>query len=400
MQNLKWIPLFCLTLTSLFATSEGEAEFQIKKFRFNRHLKLRFERLVLEFSSKIPGKEVPNIRLVPDKLGKETTIHVSKASLFGAIPESSINEAYVKKSQYFGPVSVNTDTTAGFEIRTFMKQSNSIVDAFWLQNPSRLIVDVFPKDSDRAMGPNVVNKRAPASVATPAIAHAPASVAVEPESKKSVPESVKLEEVKSLTPEKNWTQMEKPEDEMILCFPVNTQVKANIGFEKGNGHTGNNIAQAIDNTYSSASEPAQDNIVCYPKGAQVTPLLKFQPHANNYYGRADLDSLGRPNPRQPSSVGPTMPGYNPYLPQMAPPMGYPGNNYYNNYMPPQRLAPPISREQSFNNDADVALALPDDSISTPRSQNDKGFSSSDNFNQKVPPLSLGKKLPSPFKSKQ
>jgi len=370
MRNLKWLPLVFVTLTSLIAAGDAESELQIKKFRFNRHLKLGFERLVIEFSTKKPSQESPVIRLVPDKLGKETTIHVSKASLVGAIPEASINEAYTKKSQYFGPISLNTDTTSGFEVRTFIKQSHSIVDAFWLQNPSRLIVDVFPKDSDRAMGPNVVNKRSTASVAF---------------------EAPKAAQVESKA-EKDWTKMEKPQDEMILCFPASAQVRANIGFEKGTGRAGNNVAQGMDSTFSSAASAAADNIVCYPKGAQVTPLLKFQPEVNGYYGRAEFDNFGRGNPRQPSSMTPPAPGY------YYPPMGYPNNGYF---MPPQRLpqSNTMNREQSFNNDADVALALPEDSALNQRFQNGGSYSD-DNFSTKAPPLSLGKKLPTPFKTKQ
>jgi len=375
MRNLKWIPFVCLTLNTLFASGDPQAEFQIKKFRFNRHLKLGFERLVLEFSSKGGSKESPTIRLVPDNLGKETTIHVSKASLVGAIPESSINEAYTKKSQYFGPISINTDTTAGFEVRTFTKQSRSIVDAFWLQNPPRLIVDVFPKDSDRAMGPNVVQKRSTASVAVE-----PSHPAEQHGHPSSVP-------AKS---GKDWTEMEKPGDDAILCFPANAQVRANIGFEKGVGRAGTNVAEGIDNTFGAAAAGTPDTIVCYPKGAQVTPLLKFQPEANGYYGRADG--------RQPSSVAPAYPNYS--YPPMAPQMGYPGNNYY---MPAPRMAPQSSvmgRDQVFNNEADVALSLPDDENLSERGLSSTGLSSGDNFNQKAPPLSLGKRLPSPFKSKQ
>lgn len=389
MQNLKWIPLVCLTLTSLFAAGEGEAELQIKKFRFNRHSKLGFERLVIEFDSKSQGKEVPVIRLVPDKLGKETTVHVGKAALVGAIPEASINESYSQKSQYFGPVSINTDTNSGFDVKTYIKQSHSLVDAFWLQNPSRLIVDVFPKDSDRALGPNVVTQRTTAS-------------ASEKTSEAKMPKAEKAKEGKKsekMAPE--WTKMEKPEDELVLCFPANTQVKANIGFEKGTNRAGF-VPQSIDSTFSTASAPVQDNIVCYPRGAQVTPLLKFQPSENSFYGRVDTDNAGRPvlnpmNPRQPSSVPQFNPSY--FYPQ-APTQGYPGNSYY---VPPQmpKFAPPqqgfMGREQGLNTEADVALALPDDLTLTQRAQGgSSGYQES--FSQKTPPLSLGKKLPPPGKT--
>ncbi|MFM8316453.1 MAG: hypothetical protein ACKOA8_19405, partial [Deltaproteobacteria bacterium] len=253
MRKLKWILIVCFTGTSLFASSD-EVELQIKKFRFNRHMKLGFERLVIEFSSKANGKSTPVIRILPDKSGKETTVHVSQASLVGAIPESAINDSYVKKSQYFGPISINSDSTSGFDIRTFIKQSHSIVDAFWLEKPSRLIVDVFTKSSDRAQGPNMVLKRATASVASKNPT-AIESGKVEPEGSKAMPSSV------------DWTKSEKPGDEAVLCFPANTQVKANIGFEKS--AEAPVVPANIDNTYAKTASNGQDMIVCYPKGAQV-----------------------------------------------------------------------------------------------------------------------------------
>lgn len=366
MRNLKLTLVACLTATSMFASSSGETELQIQKFRFNRHVKLGFERLVIEFATKGPIKVAPTIRLVPDSAGKETTIHVSQASLMGAIPESAINDSYVKKSQYFGPISINSDSSNGFDIRTFIKQSHSIVDAFWLEKPSRLIVDVFPKTSDRAQGPNIVLKRSTASV-------------VRKNEVSLAGNESKVEEKTEQSPA--WTQMEKPSDDSVLCFPANTQVKANIGFEKGMGAP--SAANNVDSTYGAASGATQDMIVCYPKGAQVTPHLKFAPSDTPFYGRAEMDNKNNSR-RTPSSAVPFYPGNGGgYMPQQNPMMGYPGQNFY---APPPRMMPNANlggRDNFMNNDADVALSNPDEN-------GRMGYQ--DSFSQKAPPMSLGKKL--------
>ena len=338
---------------------------------------------------------VPNIRLIPDKLGKETTVQVSKATLVGAIPESSMNDSYAKKSHYFGPVSINTDTTAGFEIRTFIKQSHSIVDAFWLQNPSRLIVDVFPKDSERALGANIKTSRTTASFES------------------SEPTASKVNSTGAKTNRSDWMKLEKPEDDLVLCFPTNTQVKANIGFEKFTPRLGAGVPLSIDNTFSSASSSVQESIVCYPKGAQVTPLLKFQPNQNSQYGRVELENGNAPNPmngRQPSSIPQMNPNgnsqqFNGGYPQQFnggyPQQfngGYPGNNQY---APTQRMGPQSNfnspRNNQMNQDADLAFGLQGDSkLSLKSFGNANGNRTyQDSFQQKAPPLSLGKKLPPP-----
>ena len=384
---MKWLSIFILAITPFFAFSDDDAQLQIKKFRFNRHVKLGFERLVIEFSNKAPGKVVPNIRLIPDKLGKETTVQVSKATLVGAIPESSMNDSYAKKSHYFGPVSINTDTTAGFEIRTFIKQSHSIVDAFWLQNPSRLIVDVFPKDSERALGANIKTSRTTASFES------------------SEPTASKVNSNGAKTNRSDWMKLEKPEDDLVLCFPTNTQVKANIGFEKFTPRLGAGVPLSIDNTFSSASSSVQESIVCYPKGAQVTPLLKFQPNQNSQYGRVELENGNAPNPmngRQPSSIPQMNPNGNSQQFNGGYPQkfngGYPGNNQY---APTQRMGPQSNfnspRNNQMNQDADLAFGLQGDSkLSLKSFGNANGNRTyQDSFQQKAPPLSLGKKLPPP-----
>jgi hypothetical protein len=421
MQNLKWLPIILVSLSSLLAAEEAGTELQIKKFRFNRHNKLRFERLVIEFSSKLPSKEIPTLRLIPDKSGKETIIHINKASLIGAIPESAINESYTNKSQYFGPISINTDTSSGFDIRTFIKQSHSLVDAFWLEKPARLIVDVYPKDSARAGGPNVAIPRETASGS--------ADVAVT-EKNGHKPEKV-------AKAEKEFTPMEKPQEDLVLCFPANSLVKADVGFEKGSAKNGAQAPVSIDKTYAAAAASLQNNIVCYPKSAQVTPLLKFQPSENNYFGRADMDNVngatatsqgnhlsqGAPASRLPSFAPQVNPGYqqgqpspmgngypnpnnNGYFPQQSMPMNsqplmpmngqtnMPMNSQWQRMAPQSSLAAPspyASREDVINNEADLALASPEE-VNLRAKPQASPQSYQDSFSQKPAPLSLGKKL--------
>ena len=124
---------------------EELAKFEIRKFRFRRHNTKNFERLVIQFTGKNQAGPKPSVKIIAPTTGKEATIEIGNANLVGAIPEALINDSYVSRSHFLGPVSINTDgPEAGFTIRTFLKAPVG-VDAFWLEHPDRLVLDVFPR---------------------------------------------------------------------------------------------------------------------------------------------------------------------------------------------------------------------------------------------------------------
>lgn len=337
MQSWLIVPMTMSILmgASISAHSAENAQLEIKKFRFNQHNELVFERLVLEFASKGGGHHTPSIRLAPSASGKETLISVDRVTLVGAIPESTINDSYSKKSRFFGPVSISTDNpTAGFTIRTFVKTSQAVVDSFWLEKPHRLIVDVYPKSSPRAAGPGILNNFHPQRSVASAVTHGKTG-------HKTLPKSV----------------------DNVLCFMANAQIVADLGFESAQHARG--LSMTVDD--STMNYGATDKqVVCYPKKALMQPKVTFSPKYSIPKATLELDQ---------SMHAPT-----PVAPPAAPSNWETGKDK-------------VSKEEQTNRDADVALGLPNDAELEGRGLSSPSFfSSQDNFNKNNPPPTLGKPL--------
>lgn len=308
------------------------SQVQIKKFRFHSHHALNFERLVIEFGNR-GGNGAAKVRMAPTGNGKETVVGVERVALVGAIPEAAINDAYSRESHFFGPIAINNDNpNAGFTIRTFVKNPNAMVDAFWLENPSRLILDVYPKTSPRAQGPEVLAAFSPSrGVAS----HGGRRVASHRGN--------------------------------VVCYFSNSQVVANLGFEKGNQPRG--LAMVVDDSNAS---PAEGSVVCYPTSAQAQPRVTF--NMRNQTQKVSMDFDQRPVSSLPFSQ--------PQHPQQ----------YQQQHSTPLFQSKPTSRDEQLNRDADMALGGEDDGrgLASPGL-----FSGMDNFNKNNPPPTLGKQLAPP-----
>ncbi len=93
------------------------------------------------------------VKLSLNPTGKYANISLENVALVGAIPEAAIQDAYLYKSQYIGPVTINTDDpSAPVTMKVLFKRNNINAEAFWLNGPARLVLDVFPNYSPRAMG--------------------------------------------------------------------------------------------------------------------------------------------------------------------------------------------------------------------------------------------------------
>lgn len=224
-------------------------DYQIKKFRFSRHDKQRFERLVLEFAARGDFEKGPSVRLVPNESDSEVTIRVSDAAITGSIPESAINESYANKSRLLGPISLNTDDPSeGFTVKTFFKDSGLTADAFWLESPYRLIIDVYPKGAVRSKGPHVL-KSTQRNLA---------SEYVEEDSPKLVKASK--------------SDFYRGRD-TVLCFPAGSQVSMSIGFAS---QPGGNAKSKVNVDNPGANLPTDPTaIVCYPVAAQLKATIHF-----------------------------------------------------------------------------------------------------------------------------
>lgn len=150
------MPLLALLIilwSGLSFAPQGDASpaLEVSRYRFQKYAGQGFERLVLEFKEAKSGTKIPRIKT--ESASKEATVHVQNAMLVGVIPESAILASYLSKSKILGPVSIDTYTPTSFKVHASLKNSEGQVDAFWLHNPSRLVIDAFRSQSARAKGP-------------------------------------------------------------------------------------------------------------------------------------------------------------------------------------------------------------------------------------------------------
>ena len=248
--------ILCVLILSVFilvpavhsAAPDDAPRYEIRKFRFRSHKHKDFERLVVEFKQKgSPSNEIPNVRIDGGTTGKEANIIIEQATLVGAIPEALINDSYVTKSDFLGPISINTDgPTTGFSLRTFLKEPVS-VDAFWLNNPSRLVLDVFPSNSPR------VAARVP-----------------DPE---PAPVRRKLASLRASSQGSDWKESNPNE---IVCYPVSAAVSASVNFTPRNPSAQQFSAVELVAPNGQMQARGPEPVVCFLASAQVVASVAFQ----------------------------------------------------------------------------------------------------------------------------
>lgn len=210
--------------------AKPDTSFHIQKYRFRSHSAENFERFVLEFKRSGNDRKAPKVKVALDAKSGEASIQVDGCQLSGEIPEASMNDAYSTQSKYLGRISVNADNPKMVVFKAALKDPTASLDAFWLEHPSRLVVDVFPKSSPRASGPQVLRGgRAVASVH-----HHSASG----EGKNG-----------------------------FLCFPSSAQV---------NGVAKEDASIRID-TAAIQSHAQEQGIYCYPKSTQLHAKVVYEP---------------------------------------------------------------------------------------------------------------------------
>lgn len=233
-----------LTILSIYASlSFSQTELTIKKFRFQNHSSAAFERLVLEFDGDSVN-EFPEVKISEIDGKKEAQITIRNVQLVGAIPENLINDSYRGHSRATGPISIIPDMPQnGFSLRTLIKRTNHQLDAFWLANPNRLVVDVFPPYSSRASTRDVLSA-----------ARSLASV----EFGKKIKQPHREKVSSSHSP--------------IFCFPASAQMSAEVAFQPWRGV--NTVPLAVRDPASVESE-MKEGIVCYPAQSRLYPNLTF-----------------------------------------------------------------------------------------------------------------------------
>lgn len=303
-------------------------ELEIKTYRFRHNQSSLSERLVLEFAK--PANAIkPNVKVTGEPNSGESTVQVTPATLTGAIPEAAINDSYVATSQYLGGITVSTDNPqGGFTVRTFTKMPEVKVDAFWLSQPNRLVIEAYLPNGKR-------------------------SARVEPKQRPTrYPSS---------------SNVSKSDDDRFLCFPASSRVGLKVKFEPK--HMTKKSYQPIPVNLkgnSKGADEALDAIVCYPKTSQVSPTFAFE--ADEFLGadatahvpQAQMPSA--PDPlatlRNPSSP---LPGANPLAQD---PTGLPGADPKQEMLLPGANKAPAAGPDGAKAPADPG-ALPPSLLSPP-----------------------------------
>lgn len=319
-------------LTCLLNVSAFGNDLTIRNFRFARHNALDFERLVIEFKASEAGAK-PGVKI---NLGeREAQIQLRGAQLVGGIPETAINESYKGSSKYFGPLSINTDSPDGnVLLRAFTKKSNSKVDAFWLNDPPRLIVDVFPEDSERSFGREVVGNREFASTSSHKKSHGSSH-----------------EEAPSVS----------RGNSAVVCYPANAQVKPTIGFDR-RAKVAGMVVSAAD-----LSKSIGNDILCFTSASSVVPTISFQPN-------------------EPTSVSGLFQGNFDEKPRVFVPSNEPVKKQ-------AIVEKPMGAPQEQQGEEDM-LGLGDGEMRSPTTASQYD----DSFNKNNPPPTLGKTLLPPIES--
>jgi len=263
---------FALVASMAFSIAAPAAEKgEIKRFRFQRHVKHDFERLVMEFSGESTGGVTPSVRVTAQPNEKNVQVSIENFTLVGAIPEAAMNESFATQSKYLGSLAINTDKANSLFIKANLKDEKSQVDAFWLENPARLVIDSFPSTSPRAAGPAVLDNRVTAAVKeTPKTDTAPkAEVATKPTTK---PEG----KVAAVGPQPvpAPTTKRKGGKRQFVCFPAQSQVIASTSYEDPSEKKGLKI-ETDGNPVASPGGPNADNVSCFPKNAQLKSKIEL-----------------------------------------------------------------------------------------------------------------------------
>ena len=107
---------------------QKRANLELIQFRFHKYHTQRFERLVLQFKSR--DKKIGYLPMTTSlSQGKEVQIQIKNVNLIGEIPEDSINESYVSKSRFLGPLSIDLDQTDSLVVKLFLQEPSIKIKA-------------------------------------------------------------------------------------------------------------------------------------------------------------------------------------------------------------------------------------------------------------------------------
>jgi len=299
MRKFLTVSLVVFSTASAFAADKGE----IKRFRFQRHAKQDFERLVMEFGGNGKGA-VPTVKVTPQAGEKNAQISVDGFTLVGAIPEAAMNESFGGRSKYLGALALNTDKADSLFIKTNLKDAKVQIDAFWLESPSRLVVDAFPASSPRAAGPAVLEDRGTASSAT-----VKPAAPTEHAANHATAAEHKAEVAGPAMPATHASKKKGHHNKsQFVCYATNSQVVASVSYEDPTTKTGMSI-ETDGTTVTSPNSTNQDRVACFPKNSFLKAKITVQgEEVAAGRGPKGPDEPKRPSVAAVAPVSPAAPG--------------------------------------------------------------------------------------------
>ncbi len=305
---------------------------EMKSYRWRKHPRKNYERLVLEFARKDKGGgPIPTPNVVPSASGKEATIVVGGVSLMGDSAENKVSDTYGSKSAFLSPLSILVDANNGFSVKLSFKKSDVVAEAMWLEAPARLVIDVFASAGDRnairATAQDNADSDEKVAEAKPVVKDnrvVEATATREPVAEKKVfgtpndagtpialPKPVAVAAITTTAPTETRSLFATPpapvkkarrrntartaapvttydapaaeaphieissRDEQFLCFPANAQVGLSVFFAPKNKR-GDKDEVRLDIQNTNQKVQSASNIVCYPAAAQVEASISFR----------------------------------------------------------------------------------------------------------------------------
>jgi hypothetical protein len=135
------LAFLCGALIAISVRAEGPSDrYSIRKHRYSPHGDAGYERFVIEFD----GARRSDAAVEVSGGNGEWVIRVANARLDGAIPESAMNDRTLVGAHVFKSVAIDADGSGrGFSLRFTTKRRDAQLKAFWLESPSRLVIDAY-----------------------------------------------------------------------------------------------------------------------------------------------------------------------------------------------------------------------------------------------------------------
>ncbi len=227
------------TKTADSKKDDGIAHFEIQEFRFGKHAKQGYERLVLQLRTSKKGIRLPSVKTSMNPASQMASVFVQNAELVGAIPESSINTYFRGRSRLLTALTIDNSSTSSLTIRVDLKDKGTTVDSLWLDNPARLVIDVFGNVSARASGVALADQKS-------------SGKSTAKQSKHSVRTSD------------------------YICFPYTAQVTAALSTEQVGRSAPRYQIELEAPTLQDVETKPDDAVFCYPKASQITAKVEMR----------------------------------------------------------------------------------------------------------------------------